>query len=113
MWLAKKSNDVTVIDLKTKAVVKTLPAGKGSLGIALDAKRNRLYTANRQDGTVTVIDTKKLEVVDNIKTGGTFPNTVVLNKKDGSIYVTNKGQGKRDEPTYVDPAGDVVTHIKF
>jgi DNA-binding beta-propeller fold protein YncE len=62
---------------------------------------------------VTVIDTKKLEVVDNIKTGGTFPNTVVLNKKDGSIYVTNKGQGKRDEPTYVDPAGDVVTHIKF
>lgn len=109
----QKSNDVTVIDLQTKAVVKTLPAGKGTLGIALDAKRNRLYTANRQDGTVTVIDTKKLEVLDNIKTGGAFPNTLVINKKNGSIYVTNKGQGKRDEPTYVDPAGDVVTHIKF
>lgn len=111
--VSQKSNDVNVIDLKTKSVVKTLPAGKGALGIAFDEKRNRLYTANRGDGTVTVIDTKALAVLDNIKTGGSFPNTVVVNKKDGSIYVTNKGQGKRDEPSYVDPNGDVVTHIKF
>lgn len=111
--VSQKSNDVNVIDLKTKTVVKTLPAGKGSLGIALDEKRNKLYTANRQDGTVTVIDTKTLTVLDNIKTGGTFPNTVVVNKKDGSIYVTNKGQGKRDEPTFVDPNGDIVSHIRF
>ena len=111
--VSQKSNDVNVIDLKTKSVTKTLPAGKGALGIAFDEKRNRLYTANRGDGTVTVIDTKALSVLDNIKTGGTFPNTVVVNKKDGSIYVTNKGQGKRDEPSYVDPNGDVVTHIKF
>ncbi len=111
--VSQKSNDVNIIDLKTKSVVKTLPAGKGALGIAFDEKRNRLYTANRGDGTVTVIDTKALTVLDNIKTGGSFPNTVVVNKKDGSIYVTNKGQGKRDEPSYVDPNGDVVTHIKF
>ncbi len=111
--VSQKSNDVSVVDLKTKSVVKTLPAGKGALGIAFDEQRNRLYTANRGDGTVTVIDTKALTVLDNIKTGGTFPNTVTLNKKDGSIYVTNKGQGKRDEPSYVDPNGDVVTHIKF
>lgn len=111
--VSQKSNDVNVIDLRTKAVVKTLPAGQGALGIALDEKRNRLYTANRGDGTVTVIDTKSLTVLNNIKTGGTFPNTVVVNKKDGSIYVTNKGQGKRDEPSYVDPNGDVVSHIKF
>ncbi len=111
--VSQKSNDVSVVDLKTKSVVKTLPAGKGALGIAFDQQRNRLYTANRGDGTVTVIDTKTLTVIDNIKTGGTFPNTVTLNKKDGSIYVTNKGQGKRDEPSYVDPNGDVVTHIKF
>lgn len=111
--VSQKSNDVSVIDLKTKSVVKTLAAGKGALGIAFDEKRNRLYTANRGDGTVTVIDTKALTVLDNIKTGGTFPNTVVVNKNDGSIYVTNKGQGKRDEPSYVDPNGDVVSHIKF
>ena len=109
----QKSNDVSVVDLKTRSVVKTLPAGKGALGIAIDEKRNRVYTANRGDGTVTVIDTKTLTVLDNIKTGGTYPNTVAVNKKDGSIYVTNKAQGKREEPTYVDPNGDVVTHIKF
>jgi len=111
--VSQKSEDVNVIDLKTKSVVKKLAAGKGALGIALDEKRNRLYTANRGDGTVTVIDTKSLTVLQHIKTGGTFPNTIAVNKTDGSIYVTNKGQGKRDEPSYVDPNGDVVTHIKF
>ena len=109
----QKSNDVTVLNLKTKAVIKTIEAGAGALSITFDAERNRLYTANRQAGTVTVIDTQKLEAIDHIKTGGTFPNTIALNTKDGSIYVTNKGQGKRDEPSYVDPNGEIVTHIKF
>ena len=109
----QKSNNVTVIDLKTKQVIKTIPAGEGTLGIAFDEKRNRVYTANRQSGTVTVINAENYDVIDNIKTGGTYPNTVTINKKDGSIYVTNKGQRKRDQPDFKDANGDVVTHIKF
>ncbi len=109
----QKSNNVTVVDLKTKQVVKTIEAGKGALGIALDPVKRRVYTANRQDGTITAINADTYEVVSTLKTEGTFPNTITIDPKTGSLYVTNKAQGKRDEPTFVDPNGDVVSKIKI
>lgn len=48
----------------------------------------------------------------DLKTG-THPNTVVLDKKSGNAYVTNKAKSSRNEPAIKDDNGDTVSLIGF
>lgn len=103
---------VTVLDAGSGELLKTIPTGEGALGIRFDQKNERIFAANRRAGTVTVIDSNSYEVLADLKTG-THPNTVAINPKTGNAYVTNKAQSKRDDLSFVDPNGDVVTLITF
>lgn len=103
---------ITVLDAASGELIKTIPTGEGALGIRYDPKNERIFVANRKAGTVTVIDSKNYEVLADLKTG-TYPNTVAVDMKTGNAYVTNKAQSKRDDPSFVDPSGDIVTLITF
>lgn len=127
------TNEVNVIKAESGELIKKIPAGKGALGIKMDPVRKRVYTANRQDGTVTVIDSDSYNVLATLE-AGSAPNTVVVNTKTGAAFVTNKtkpmqrpqggqaggqrpqgGQGggqegQRPAPA-PDPLGDTVTLI--
>lgn len=120
------TNEVNVIKAESGELIRKIPAGKGALGIKMDPVRKRVYTANRQDGTVTVIDADSYKVLTTLE-AGSAPNTVVVNTKTGAAYVTNKtkpmqrpqggGQqaqgGQRQAPAAPapDPLGDTVTLI--
>ncbi len=47
---------VGIYDLATGARQGELPTGNGPYGIAIDARRGRLYTADRDGLTVTIIN---------------------------------------------------------
>lgn len=103
---------ITVLNANSGELLKTIPTGEGALGVRFDPKHERIFVANRKAGTVTVLDSNSYEVLADLNTG-TYPNTVAVNPKTGTAYVTNKAQSKRDDPSFVDAKGDVVTLISF
>lgn len=57
---------VTAIDLATYQAVATLPAGRVAHAMAVTHDAARLYVVNRRGGSLTVVDTLALAVVDTI-----------------------------------------------
>ncbi len=113
LFVANQTSGVlTVLDAETGNLLKSIPTGEGALGVRFDAKNERVFVANRKAGTVSVISSKTLEKITDLATG-TFPNTVAVDPKSGNAFVANKAQSKRDDPSFVDANGDVVTLISF
>lgn len=111
------SDEVTVVNALNGELIKTIPAGKGTLGITFNPAKKLVYTANRQDGTVTVINSDTYAVTATLQ-AGSMPNTIVVNTKTGSVFATNKAKSaprpKPGEPApapVVDNAGDTVSLI--
>ena len=61
-----KSNTVSVIDLRTFRLTKTLRVGTSPTGIAANSKRNEIYVVNSGSANVSVIDAERNEVVATI-----------------------------------------------
>ena len=57
---------VTAIDLATRQAVATLPAGPVAHALTLTQDGERLYVVNRRGGSLTVVDTRALAVLDTI-----------------------------------------------
>lgn len=109
---SQAAGNVSAIDVEAGKVVATIPAGAGTLGMALHPKTGHIYVANRQDGTVTVIDAASRSVVTTIE-AGSLPNTVAIDANSGRVYVSNKARsGGRNAPPVDDPSGDTVTLIE-
>jgi YVTN family beta-propeller protein len=51
------TDNVSVIDINTNEVVKTITVGDGPRGIAYDAKYDRIYVENSISNTVSVLCT--------------------------------------------------------
>lgn len=62
---SEAENNLTVIDLNTEKVIKTLPTGKTPHAIAF-MKNGKAYVNNRGTKDLTVIDANKLEVLKTI-----------------------------------------------
>lgn len=108
----QKSGTITILDEKG-SLIKSIPTGAGSIGIAYDPIKNRVYSANRQTGTTTIIDASTYKVIADLPTG-THPNHVKVDATTGVAYVINKAKGGRPvegQPIVVDTNGDTVTRI--
>lgn len=116
------TNELIVLKASNGDLIKKIPAGKGTLGVRFDAVKKRVYTANRQDGTVTVVNADTYEVISTLQ-AGSAPNTIAINSKTGAAYVSNKtkaiprGQGgggrpqagaQQGKPAEGQPAGEAV-----
>lgn len=66
------------------------------IGLVYDGKNDLVYVANRNKKEVAIVNMKDYEVIERVATKG-LPNTIVLNEKDGSVYVTNKSSRKAEE----------------
>ena len=56
----EKSNDVTVIDLLTAKVVKTIPVGQRPRGVSASPDGTRVYVSNSNSNSLSVIDARAL-----------------------------------------------------
>lgn len=108
----QKSGTITVLDDNGK-MIHSIPTGAGAIGIAYDAVKNRIYSANRQTGTTSIIDAKTFQVVADLQTGS-HPNHVKVDAKTGVAYVVNKTKGGKPvegQAMVKDTKGDTVTRI--
>jgi YVTN family beta-propeller protein len=66
-------DNAAIIDVATNTMIKTITVGKHPHGVASPKAQNVLYIASETEGTVTVLDTAKDEVVKTIGGFGTEP----------------------------------------
>lgn len=82
----RDSHQVSVIDLATDKVIKTVPVGIRPFGVTVDAAGKLAYTANVGSNDVSVIDLETLEPIATVGVGQR-PYAVAL--ANGRAFVTN------------------------
>ncbi len=85
-----KSNTVSVIDLRTFELAKTIPVGIAPTGIAGNSKKNEIYVVNSGSNNVSVIDAEKNAVVATIGVHGR-PLFIDVAEDGQRAYVENSG----------------------
>ncbi len=92
------SGTVSVVDPAQKKEIATVEVGLHPCGLALDRAASRLYVANANSDTVSVIDTATNAVVETIAVEpadglpfGSAPNALCLSPDGSLLYVANGG----------------------
>lgn len=91
-------NNITILDGNSGEIINKVYLGYDAspIGLVYDNKNNLVYVANRNKKEVAVIDMNNYKVIERIATKG-LPNTLAINEKDGSVFVTNKSARKAEE----------------
>jgi len=79
---------VSMVDPHTLATVRSAPVGRNPLALALDKRRGRVYVANADDDTVTVLDAASVDVLGTLPVGQ-LPHALVVEPRSGCVYVAN------------------------
>jgi YVTN family beta-propeller protein len=98
-----RSNNVTVFDLKTNAILKQIPTGENPDAIFYDPYSEKIITCNGRSHDLSVIDPDQEKVTMTIPLSGK-PETAVSNEA-GRIYVNIEDKNAISE---VDIAGGKV-----
>ncbi|MGA7909609.1 MAG: beta-propeller fold lactonase family protein, partial [Candidatus Sulfotelmatobacter sp.] len=85
-----RSNTVSVIDLRTFELAKTIPVGTEPTGIAANHKKNEVYVVNSGSDNVSVIDAEKNAVVATIGVHSR-PYFIDVSEDGKRAYVANSG----------------------
>ncbi|MGQ9879802.1 MAG: alkaline phosphatase family protein [Armatimonadota bacterium] len=92
------SGTVSVVDLPARKVIAEIEVGLHPSGLVLDEVNHRLYVANANSDTVSVIDTVGLRVEETIPVRpdaslpfGSIPNALTLSPDGSTLYVANGG----------------------
>jgi YVTN family beta-propeller protein len=85
--LCERSDEVRIVDLAKRQVIKSVAVGHAPHGIAVTPDGTRMFVTNSWDDTVSVIDTARLEVVGTIRTGFEPWGVAVVG---GTLYVANR-----------------------
>ncbi|HUV96867.1 MAG TPA: hypothetical protein VMV98_05295 [Acidobacteriaceae bacterium] len=89
LYLLCQSDEVRVFNGATYALIKTIPVGHDPRGFSLSPDESRLFVANSWDDTISVIDTRALQVVANWHVG-MEPSSVVEGPAGKYLYVANR-----------------------
>ncbi|MCM3901480.1 MAG: hypothetical protein ND866_07220 [Pyrinomonadaceae bacterium] len=89
---AGTDDGVTVVDTETLKVAARIKTGVGHHDIAFTDDDSLAFITNKQDGTLSVVDVRKLAKVRDVKVGS-LPAAVVVSSLSKSVYVTNEGDG--------------------
>jgi YVTN family beta-propeller protein len=106
------TGSLSIIDLATSKVVKDVPLGLHPSAMALSADKSRLYVANSNSDTVSVIDTKSeavektiaVKAAPDLPTGST-PTALSISRDGKRLFVTLAGL---NAVAVVDPQKSVV-----
>ena len=83
-------NTVSVVDVATQAVTKTIPVGTAPVGVVFTPDGSRAYVSNREvadhEGTLSVIDTATHSVVATLAVGGA-PYSMVVTPDGSHLYL--------------------------
>src|SRR6266850_151812 len=88
----EKGDGVTVIDTQSLKIAAWIKTGLGHHEIAFTDDDSLAFVTNKQDGTLSVVDVRKLVKATDIKVGSQ-PASVVVSSLSKSVYVGNEGDG--------------------
>ena len=90
------SGTISVIDLNSRKVLKDIEVGLLPCNMVFSKDASKLYVANANSDVISVIDTKKDELIKSIATKplselpfGSAPNALVLGASGKMLYVAN------------------------
>jgi YVTN family beta-propeller protein len=83
------SNTVSVIDLSTGAVTKTISVGNGPVDVAVTPDSRKAFVVNQLDRSVTVIDAVNDTILGTITGLRDKPQELAAAPEGGSVYITN------------------------
>lgn len=93
-----QAGNVTIVDLARGVAVATLPVGRHPTALAFDERARRLYVANTNDDSISVIDTAGRRVVETIalqpfkqQAAGVAPAALALDRARGRLYIACGG----------------------
>ncbi len=89
---AETPGGVTVIDTVALKVAAQIPTGAGHHEIVLTADDRYAYATNREAGTLSVIDVRRLVKIKDLKTGAS-PSAIAFSPLAGAVYVAHEGDG--------------------
>jgi YVTN family beta-propeller protein len=88
----EKSSGITVIDTVTLKVAAQIDTGAGHHEIGFTEDDSLAFVTNKQDGTLSAIDIRRLVRVTNIKVGP-LPGSIAFSSLGKAVYVANEGDG--------------------
>lgn len=89
-YVASGDDVVSVVDLRSKKLIKDLPVGTDPLDLVLNSLGSILYVANAQSGTISVVDTRTLKVVRTLSVDGFLNSIDVRPAKTGDeLFVSD------------------------
>lgn len=88
----EKDGGVTVIDTVTLKVAAQLSTGIGHHEIAFAEDDTFAFITNKQSGTLSVIDVRKLAKVKDVEVGA-LPTSVAFSPRSKAVYIANEGDG--------------------
>ena len=100
------SDDVTVIDTTTNAVVKTIPVGSIAADVSATPDGKTVWVTNFGSGTVQPIDVATLTAGTPV-TVGTQPERLAVSPDGTQLWVANQGSGTVSD---ISLASGTVTH---
>ncbi|HEY0365431.1 MAG TPA: YncE family protein [Pyrinomonadaceae bacterium] len=95
LWVGNDSDSasgVTVIDTATNKIAAQLKTGLGHHEIAFGNDDQLAFITNKQSGTVSLIDIRKLAVLKDLK-AGSQPAAIAFSPLSQTAYVANEGDG--------------------
>jgi YVTN family beta-propeller protein len=99
-----RSNRIMVIDVDEGKLIGEVANTPGVHGVALVPQRNRGFTSNGGDGTVTVFDLKTLKQTARIKVGQ-GPDAILYDPSTNRIFTCN---GRSKDMTAIDAETEKV-----
>jgi YVTN family beta-propeller protein len=91
LWLAT-GGGVTVIDTVTMKLAASIQTGSGDHEIAFADDGSLVFITNKNEGTLSILDGRKLVRIRDIKVGSN-PSSVAFSTLSKAVYVTNESDG--------------------
>jgi len=107
VWVAHEGG-VTVIDTGTLKVAAQIPTGAGRHDIVVSSDNRFAFVSNRESGTVSIVDVRKLEKVTDVKVGP-GPVSLGLSELSKEFYAASETDGSI---AVIDEQGQLLTRIK-
>lgn len=97
LWVGNDSigaadSGITVIDTVVPKVAAHLKTGMGHHEIVFNDDDTQAFVTNKQEGTLSVIDVRKLVAVQELKVGS-LPAAIAFSSLSKTAYVANEGDG--------------------
>jgi PQQ-dependent catabolism-associated beta-propeller protein len=90
IWVTNEKDDtVSVIDVATLEVIRTIPTGERPRGVTFSKDYSRVYICASDSDTVQVMDPDTGEILHNLPSGED-PEQFVLHPNDRHLYIANE-----------------------